>query len=123
MWLRPDQPASLLSSGESTASWVMPICADITVETTVEVYTKHAVDTFGRLDVVFLTTGLSYSSTPLFDTTQELFDRLMKVNVKSGKSPSEGVNDTKLLWKENTLNIAMRVKNAGQNPVDVMNVI
>lgn len=82
------QLASLVPSSESTGSWVLPICADITVEATVEAYTKQTVDAFGRLDVVFLNAGLSYSSTPLFDTTEELFDRLMKVNVKSGKSPA-----------------------------------
>ena len=58
--------------------------ADVTSEAEVERYTAQTVDKFGRLDCAFLNAGISYNSTSIFDTTEESYERLMRVNVKSG---------------------------------------
>ncbi|KAJ0109471.1 hypothetical protein J7T55_000396 [Diaporthe amygdali] len=44
---------------------------------------RATVDKFGRLDCAFLNAGISYSSTSIFDTTEEKYDKIMNVNVKS----------------------------------------
>lgn len=65
-------------------SRILALTADVTSESDVEASTKKAVETFGRLDCAFLNAGISYAATSIFDTTEEDFDRLMRVNVKSG---------------------------------------
>jgi NAD(P)-dependent dehydrogenase (short-subunit alcohol dehydrogenase family) len=58
--------------------------ADVTSEAEVEQYTAKTVEKFGRLDCAFLNAGISYNSTSIFDTTEESYERVMRVNVKSG---------------------------------------
>lgn len=73
-------------SPDSLESRVLTIIADVTSEEDVERFTKATVDRFGRLDCAFLNAGISYSATSIFDTTEESYDNIMKVNVKSGSS-------------------------------------
>lgn len=77
------QPFVSLGSLESR---VLTTIADVTSEEDVERFTKATVDKFGRLDCAFLNAGISYSATSIFDTTEESYDNIMKVNVKSGWS-------------------------------------
>ncbi|KAL1845346.1 hypothetical protein VTK73DRAFT_649 [Phialemonium thermophilum] len=70
-------------AGDGVEARILTIAADVTCEMEVEAYTAKTVAKFGRLDAVFLNAGISYSSTSIFDTTEEAYDRLMKVNVKS----------------------------------------
>ena len=63
---------------------ILPIKTDVTVEAEMDSATEKTVSTFGRLDCAFLNAGISYNSTSIFDTTEELFDRVMRINVKSG---------------------------------------
>lgn len=65
-------------------SRVLTIIADVTSEEDVERFTKATVDSFGRLDCAFLNAGISHSATSIFDTTEQSYDNIMKVNVKSG---------------------------------------
>lgn len=73
-------------SPDTLESRVLTIIADVTSEDDVERFTKATVDKFGRLDCAFLNAGRSYSATSIFDTTEESYDNIMKVNVKSGSS-------------------------------------
>ncbi|KAG8159830.1 hypothetical protein KVR01_010467 [Diaporthe batatas] len=75
--LRPFVPSAPLDSR------ILTILADVTSEEDVERFTKETVDKFGRLDCAFLNAGISYPSTSIFDTTEESYERIMKVNVKS----------------------------------------
>jgi NAD(P)-dependent dehydrogenase (short-subunit alcohol dehydrogenase family) len=72
-------------AGQSLDSRILSIRGDVTSESDIEDYTKKTVERFGRLDCAFLNAGISYNSTSIFDTTEELYDRVMKVNVKSGR--------------------------------------
>ncbi|KAF2121193.1 putative 2,5-dichloro-2,5-cyclohexadiene-1,4-diol dehydrogenase [Lophiotrema nucula] len=46
----------------SKTARILTIVADVTLEAEVEAYTKKTVQTFGRLDCVFLNAGISYRS-------------------------------------------------------------
>ncbi|KAK2596454.1 hypothetical protein N8I77_013344 [Diaporthe amygdali] len=70
-------------SPNSLDSRVLAVLADVTCEKDVERFTKATVDKFGRLDCAFLNAGISYSSTSIFDTTEQSYDKIMNVNVKS----------------------------------------
>lgn len=73
-------------SPDSFESRVMTVIADVTSEEDVERFTMATVVKFGRLDCAFLNAGISYSATSIFDTTEQSYDNIMKVNVKSGSS-------------------------------------
>lgn len=72
-----------LSTGQSIASRILTIVADVTKEDEVEAATRRTVQTFGRLDIAFLNAGISYPATSLFDTKEEDYEKVMTVNVKS----------------------------------------
>ncbi|KAK6189644.1 hypothetical protein LQW54_013048 [Pestalotiopsis sp. IQ-011] len=74
---------SLLSSSDSADARILTIRADVTSEKEIEQFTKSTVDKFGRFDCASLNAGISYSSTSIFYTTEESYDRIMNVNVKS----------------------------------------
>lgn len=77
-----------LRDGESAESRILTLTADVTSEKDTEDFTKKTVEKFGSLDVAFLNAGISYASTSIFDTTEESYDRVMNINVKSGRSLS-----------------------------------
>lgn len=72
-------------AGRSAKECILTIQADVTSEPEVAAYTERTVSHFGRLDTAFLNAGISYSSTSIFDTTAESYDRIMNANVKSGR--------------------------------------
>ena len=80
------QLKELLPHEKSLDARILSIVADVTAGDQVAAFTKQTVDTFKRLDCAFLNAGISYASTPIFDTTEEDFDLIMRVNVKSGTS-------------------------------------
>jgi 3-oxoacyl-[acyl-carrier protein] reductase len=55
---------------------------DVTQARQVEAMLDHATTTFGRLDVLFNNAGVPQSFTPLEDSPDALFDRIMAVNVR-----------------------------------------
>jgi 3-oxoacyl-[acyl-carrier protein] reductase len=55
---------------------------DVTEYSQVQAMLQHAVDRFGRVDVLFNNAGLPQAFTPLEVSTDELFNRIMDVNVK-----------------------------------------
>ena len=58
------------------------VTADVTKAADVENYVKHTVDTFGKIDVFFNNAGIEGAVKPVEDYPEEIFDRLMGVNVK-----------------------------------------
>ncbi|KAF4840810.1 Levodione reductase [Colletotrichum siamense] len=73
--------------GETIENRILTVTADVTSEEAVEQYTTKIASHFQRLDCAFLNAGVSYTSTSIFDTTEETYDRIMQVNVKSGMNP------------------------------------
>jgi 3-oxoacyl-[acyl-carrier protein] reductase len=55
---------------------------DVTQAQQVQAMLDHAKATFGRLDVLFNNAGLPQSFTPLEESSDALFDRIMAVNVR-----------------------------------------
>ncbi|WP_232703063.1 SDR family oxidoreductase [Halobacterium wangiae] len=64
--------------GEATA-----VRADVSDADDVEGFVEHAVDTYGRLDVLHNNAGVPQRSTPVEDVTEETWDRIQDVNLKS----------------------------------------
>src|SRR5690606_19211528 len=58
------------------------VTADVTKAKDVENYVKHTVDTFGKIDVFFNNAGIEGAVKPVEEYPEEIFDRLMGVNVK-----------------------------------------
>lgn len=56
--------------------------ADVTDREQVEAYTRAAVDTFGGLDAVLLNAGIFGAAHFLVDYPEELFDKVLDVNIK-----------------------------------------
>ncbi|CAG9990359.1 unnamed protein product [Clonostachys byssicola] len=78
-----EQLKPLIPADQEASSRIIAIKTDVTVAADMEAATAKTVDTFGRLDCAFLNAGISYSSTSIFDTTEELYEKLMAINVKS----------------------------------------
>jgi 3-oxoacyl-[acyl-carrier protein] reductase len=77
------------ASAEDTAQEIVSrgaaaeaIAVDVTHAEQVSDAVKHAVDRFGRLDVLFNNAGLPQTFTPAEESSDELFDRIIAVNIK-----------------------------------------
>lgn len=73
-----------LSTGQSVASRVKTFVADASVEEEVQRVVESTVHAFGKLDCAFLNAGLVWYEGTIFDTSEEEYERVMRVNVKSG---------------------------------------
>lgn len=58
------------------------IQADVTKASDVEKMIKATVDTYGRLDILFNNAGIPMSFTPIEEVQEDLWDRIMNINVK-----------------------------------------
>ncbi len=67
---------------QSSGGFADSFAVDVTDSVQVERMVKHAVDRFGRLDVLFNNAGLPQAFGQFEDSTDDLFDRIMNVNVK-----------------------------------------
>lgn len=56
--------------------------ADVGNSADVERYTQRAIDAFGGIDVLFLNAGIEGVVSPLEDYPEEIYDRVLRVNVK-----------------------------------------
>lgn len=56
--------------------------ADVTQNDAVAGYVKHAIDTFGKIDVFFNNAGIEGVVKPIADYPEDEFDKVMNVNVK-----------------------------------------
>lgn len=67
---------------------ILTVQADVTEDADVQRYVNQAIQAFARLDVAFLCAGISYSSTSILETDVDQYDKVMRVNCRSGKSRS-----------------------------------
>jgi dihydroanticapsin dehydrogenase len=58
------------------------VSGDVALESTAEAFTRAAVESFGRIDVLINNAGVSVAK-PIHEHTPEEWDRVMNVNVKS----------------------------------------
>src|SRR3954463_9106969 len=56
---------------------------DVSKDADVGALIRFAESTYGRLDIVVNNAGISHRNQPLLDVTEEEFDRIFQVNVKS----------------------------------------
>ena len=79
--------ASALSTqypaSSSNASHVATVTANVTSESDWKTLVETAEQKFGGLDIVINNAGTSYKNKPTLEVTEEEFDRVMAVNVKS----------------------------------------
>ena len=66
---------------------IFTLQADVTVEEDVLNSVTKSVSKFGRLNIAVLCAGISYSSTSILETDVEQYDKVMRVNSRSGRSP------------------------------------
>lgn len=57
--------------------------ADVSKDSDVKDYIKKAIETFGRIDVLFLNAGIEGVVKPLTEYPEDVYDKVMAVNVKS----------------------------------------
>ncbi|MEO6533556.1 MAG: glucose 1-dehydrogenase [Pseudolysinimonas sp.] len=73
---------SLVSHVESLGGEAVGVKADVSKLSGIRAMVEKSVSTFGRLDVLVNNAGIE-TRTSILDTTEEQYDRLMKVNLKS----------------------------------------
>lgn len=59
------------------------VAGDVTKRADIDRVVASAVDTFGRLDIVVNNAGWSYRNKPMLEVTEDEFDRVYAINVKS----------------------------------------
>ncbi len=70
--------AAVIESGARAEA----VAADVTDAAQVEAYVARAVDAFGRVDVLFNNAGIEGAVAPLEQYPEDVFDRVLAVNVK-----------------------------------------
>lgn len=73
------EAAASLPQG-SKVTWSV---ADVSLNADVERYTREAIAAHGKIDVLFLNAGIEGKVMPITEYPEELFDKVMAVNVKS----------------------------------------
>jgi 3-oxoacyl-[acyl-carrier protein] reductase len=59
------------------------LAGDVTRKADIEAAVRRAVDSFGRLDIVVNNAGWTFRNKPMLEVTEEEFDRVFAINVKS----------------------------------------
>lgn len=72
--------ADSLNSGEIRAEFIR---TDVSCSADMKAAVERAVALFGRLDIMVNNAGMSHPNQPMLEVSEELFDRLYDVNVKS----------------------------------------
>jgi NAD(P)-dependent dehydrogenase (short-subunit alcohol dehydrogenase family) len=70
------------TAAELNNSNVSYIAADVSKAADVQKYVQHAVKTFGKIDIFFNNAGIEGVVKPIPEYPEEVFDRIMNVNVK-----------------------------------------
>ncbi len=74
-----EQAAALIKKNGQEAIFIQ---ADVTKAGDVERMIKTTVDTYGKLDILFNNAGIPMSFTPIEEVKEDLWDRIMDINVK-----------------------------------------
>jgi glucose 1-dehydrogenase len=78
----PEETEELVSTVEKLGGRAIGVKADVSTLSGVQALIDAAVSSFGRLDVLVNNAGIE-TRTSILDTTEEQFDRVMNVNLKS----------------------------------------
>ncbi|KAF4544944.1 Short-chain dehydrogenase/reductase SDR [Lasiodiplodia theobromae] len=84
--------AAALPSSVQLQDRLLSLQADVTSEADVAKTFEETLRKWGRLDCAFLNVGVSYAGKSLFDTSEEEYDRVMRINVKSGLRGTPGLS-------------------------------
>lgn len=79
-----NQLKEALYTGEIASSRILTVVGDAANEQDVIKAVDRTLKMFKKLDIAFLNAGVSYQATPLLDTEEAEYDRVMGINVKSG---------------------------------------
>ncbi len=78
----PEETTAVISRIEAAGGKAVGVQADVTKAADLHAMVKTAVDTFGRLDALVNNAGME-TRTSILDTTEEQYERVMDVNLKS----------------------------------------
>lgn len=67
-----------------TEDVVLTVQADVTADEDVKRFVNKATQKFRRLDIAFLCAGTSHSSTSILEADVDQYDKVMRVNCRSG---------------------------------------
>jgi 3-oxoacyl-[acyl-carrier protein] reductase len=68
---------------KETGGETLAVGGDVTRQADIEKAVRSAVDAFGKLDIVVNNAGWTFRNKPLMEVTEEEFDRVFAINVKS----------------------------------------
>lgn len=71
---------------QGTDDVILSVQADVTEDADVQRFVNETIQAFGRLNVAFLCAGISYTSTSILETDVDQYDKVMRVNCRSGRS-------------------------------------
>lgn len=77
-----DETASLITHVEALGGKAVGVKADVSKVADIQKMVDKAVSTFGHLDVIINNAGIE-TRTSILDTTEEQYDRVMDINIKS----------------------------------------
>ena len=81
--LNPDTAGETVDLIKQQGGEAISVKADVSEAKDCENMIQTAVDRFGKLDVLHNNAGIPMTATSIEDSTEELWDRLIKVNLKS----------------------------------------
>lgn len=79
---REAEGAAVVRELEALGARALFVQGDVTRESDVEKLVQATVETFGRLDIAFNNAGIDQDFLPLTATSEEVYDRVMDINVK-----------------------------------------
>lgn len=74
---------SIVADIRSQGGDALGVICDVLEESQVQALVEKTVAHFGRLDIMVNNAGISHPNQPMLDVSEEFFDRLFQVNVKS----------------------------------------
>lgn len=80
--VRPEETDEIVAAIEQLGGHAVGVQADVTKAGELHKMIRTAVDTYGRLDVLINNAGIE-TRTSILDTTEEDYDRVMAINLKS----------------------------------------
>lgn len=80
--VRPEETAEIVAAIKQLGGHAVGVQADVTKAGELHKMVRTAVDTYGRLDVLINNAGIE-TRTSILDTTEEDYDRVMAINLKS----------------------------------------
>ena len=81
--LNPDNAARTLEVLRAAGGEAEFVHTDVSVSSQMQALVSHAVEYFGRIDIMVNNAGMSHPNRPMLEISEEFFDRMYAVNVKS----------------------------------------